>query len=311
MTLEDELRALLQDVRPTSEQEQRFLATAAREASHQQQQRRTRRMVVVPAVAAGCVAAVAVGVSSVDWGGHTPPDQHPSVVTVSPTPPPTPTPTPTPSATPSGYQPIPGVSAERAAAIVSGCSQGIFRGSSSILDIGKATLEDFVENAYGGAALIDVPLRAGAKPAAHIAVPNFSNTLLFTCQLRPDDTVEGAGYGGIRYQGHAIPAPVWVDGSSGVGAPTSGKPLNAISPQTSVIEGRVARNVARIVWDMPDGRHVPAEIRNGFFLTNPAQVSGGNLQGELRGYDSAGHVLAVAGPYGQASGHPPAIYYWP
>ena len=68
MTLEDELRGLLQEVRPTSEQEQRFLATAASKASLRQRRRRAWRMVVVPLVGVGCVAAVAMGVTA-PWSG--------------------------------------------------------------------------------------------------------------------------------------------------------------------------------------------------------------------------------------------------
>ncbi len=305
MTLEDELRGLLQEVRPTSEQEQRFLATAANKASQQQRRRRTWRMAVAPLVAVGCVAAVAITVSSLDWGGRTRPAEHPAVVTVAPTPPPaasvTPTITPLP---PLSYQPIPGVSTERADAIVSRCLSGF--GESVYLDPGETTLEDFVESTAGSSAIIDAPLRADAKPPVRSGVPNLAHTLLFDCQLRPDGSVAGIGFGGMAYQDHAIPGPLLVDGSF---SNTVGNP-HADMPYLAGIFGRVGRNVARVVWDTPDGQHVSAEIRNGYFLANATAVGDLTGRGDLRAYDQAGHELTISGS-NPTLGAAPATIYWP
>jgi hypothetical protein len=305
MTLEDELLSLWQEVRPSSQQEQRFLATAANKASRRQRRRRSWRMAVVPLIAVGCMAAAAIGVSSLDWGAHTPAVDHPAVVTVVPTPPPTvratPTITPLP---PLSYQPIPGVSADRAAAIVSRCVSSLRE--SVYLAPGRATLEDLVENRVGTVVIIDAPLRADAKPPVRPGVPNLSHTLLFVCVLGPDDTVAGLGFGGMLYQDHAIPGPLLVDGSFGSSA---GNP-NSNTPHLEVIHGRVARNVARVVWDTPDGQHVSAEIRNGYFLTDATDVSDGTGQSDLRAYDQAGHELTITGPDPTLSGAP-ATTYWP
>jgi hypothetical protein len=252
------------------------------------------------------VAAVAILVSSFGWGGH-PPVEHPAVVTVVPTPLPTASPkstiTPLP---PLSYQPVPGVSPERAAAIVSRCSGSVLRGSDSILDPGSATLEDLVENRVGSVAIIDAPLRADAKAPVRPGVPNLGHSLLFICQLGPDDTIAGMGFGGMLYQDHAIPGPLLVDGSYGssTNSPTSK------TGSMKVIHGRVARNVARVVWDTPDGQHVSADIRNGYFLTSPTDVSDGTGQGHLRAYDKAGHELAITGTYPTLGGSR-ATTYWP
>ena len=137
-------------------------------------------------------------------------------------------------------------------------------------------------------------------------MPNFAHTLLFDCQLRPDDTVAGIGFGGTAYQDHAIPGPLLVDGSFS----SSVRNLDADTPYLAGIYGRVGRNVARVVWDTSNAQHVSAEIRNGYFLANAPAAGDVTGQGDLRAYDQAGHELTITGS-NPASGAAPATIYWP
>ena len=224
------------------------------------------------------------------------------VPTSAPTANATPTITPLP---PLSYQSIPGVSTVRAAAIVSRCS-AYLSSSESAHDPGKVTLEDWVENRNGSTAIIDASLRVDVKPL--VGLGPTAHTLLFICQMGPNDTVKGTGYGVLTHQNHAIPGPLLVDGFYSSGTERSGL---SDTPYLAGIYGRVARDVAHVVWDTPDGQHVSAEIRNGYFLVN-ATSSGGTGHEDLHAYDQAGHELTITNSltYPATSGTL-ATTYWP
>lgn len=306
MTIEEQLRHLREDARPTPEQEHRLFTTAVTDARRSLRRRRVRRIVFVPlGVAAGITAAV-LAITSLQSNSHAARRDTPAVISVSPGPTAVPTPTLSPLP-PLGYQTIPGVDAARAATIVSRCVSWN-AGPSAYIDADRAVLDDWVPNSGGSVAIVTGPIRSDAKPPPGYT-PTPTRTLFVECWLLPDDTVDTESYGQIQYADHALPGPVLVESSGGGVTHTAySKATGARTPWLSVMAGRVARNVARIDWTAPDGQFIQAMIRNGFFLANTLDSSAPNGPGSLRAYDAEGDEIAI--PH-LAPSNEPAQVYWP